>query len=466
MQRDGKHVKSSAVSRTGVSATAIALLAVLLAATFAVLKYWLDGQFKADTYQFDAPSYWYIVPFGIVGLISWSVWFSRWIISRRYEPMGAGHTATTSVLVPVFREDPLVLTRCLDSWLECEPDEIILVVDLADHDVFEMLDRHYGTDRSVRVVPFKHDGKRSAMAEGVRHARHEILIFTDSDTAWEPELLGYVLAPFEDPEVGGVSTRQNVYKRETSMWRVIADWQVNTRYLDYVPAESRAGGVICLSGRTAAYRRDAVVPNVPDLEEEIFMGRKCVSGDDGRLTWLVLKDGWKTVYQSNARAVSMFPNTGRAYVKQRIRWSRNSIRCYLTAIKNGWLFGTPLASQIRVFQILCTPITQFVTLFYVVWFYMNNAIALALLSFLWLFAGRIVRSVSHLREHPADIRFIPIYALVVIFVALPIKLWAFFTMNVHGWLTRTDSSRGGEGQSEESVTEDIQSRDAALRVSR
>ena len=235
------------------------------------------------------------------------------------------------------------------------------------------------------------------------------------------------------------------------MWRVAADWQVNTRYLDYVPAESRAGGVICLSGRTAAYRREAVVPNIEDLEEEVFLGRKCVSGDDGRLTWLVLKDGWKTVYQSNARAISMFPNTATAYIKQRVRWSRNSIRCYLTAIFRGWLWGAPLASQIRVFQILFTPVTQFITIFYVYWFATHNSPELAALSFLWLFAGRIVRSVSHLRQHPADIRFIPVYSLVVITVALPIKLWAFFTMNVHGWLTRDSLSVGGEGQSEASV---------------
>jgi N-acetylglucosaminyltransferase len=44
---------------------------------------------------------------------------------------------------------------------------------------------------------------------------------------------------------------------------------------------SRRGGVACLSGRTAAYRRSAIIPLMPALEHEIFLGRECVAGDDG-----------------------------------------------------------------------------------------------------------------------------------------------------------------------------------------
>ena len=54
----------------------------------------------------------------------------------------------------------------------------------------------------------------------------------------------------------------------------------------------RAGAVACLSGRTAAYRRSVVLPVLTNLEDEYFLGRRCISGDDGRLTWLVLAQGW------------------------------------------------------------------------------------------------------------------------------------------------------------------------------
>ena len=128
----------------------------------------------------------------------------------------------------------------------------------------------------------------------------------------------------------------------------------------------RAGAVACVSGRTAAYRRSVVMPVLENLENEFFLGRRCVAGDDGRLTWLVLASGYKTVHQSSARALSMFPDTFRAFVKQRVRWSRNSYRCYLTAAYKGWLWRVPFVTKVTVLQILLTPVTMGITLGYLV----------------------------------------------------------------------------------------------------
>ena len=60
--------------------------------------------------------------------------------------------------------------------------------------------------------------------------------------------------------------------------------------------------------------------------------------------------------------------------------------------------------------------------------------------------GRAVRGWSNLRRHPVDIFFLPVLALTVVLVALPIKTYAFFTMNKQGWLTRSETQVGGEGQ--------------------
>jgi len=430
---------------------AILSFAAMCIAAYLVARVFMERHYSGISLLPELPSNNALIPFGLIGLVSWGVWSTRWISARRYRPLTNHFRVTTSVVVPSYREDPLIVKRCLDSWLAEKPTEVVIVVDIDDISVLSLLHKQYKHDDRVRVIPFKHKGKRSALGEAVRAARGEVLIFTDSDTAWDPGLVRAITAPFADPKVGAVGTHQRVYGRSSSVWRIVADWQVNIRYLDYVPVESQAGNIACLSGRTAAYRAAAVRPNLHDLEYEIFMGRQCVAGDDGRLTWLVNKDGWKSVYQSNARAISMFPNTFRAYVKQRVRWSRNSYRCYLTAIHKGWLWKMPIATQIRVLQILLTPLTQLVTISYICWFSIIGAWEFALLGLVWLFLGRLVRSVSHLREHPNDLRFLPVVTIAIIMVALPIKLWAFFTMNTHGWLTRTTVSMGGEGQAEASM---------------
>lgn len=383
-------------------------------------------------------------PLAIAGTIVWGLWLYRFILSRRARPIVTDFRTTSSVIVPSFHEDPDILMSALESWRAQKPDEIIIVLDVEDLEAYRRI-KALG-DATISPILFHHVGKRSALGAGIRLAKFEILVLTDSDTWWKPELLRNVQMPFADPLVGAVGTHQNVYQRDSSIWRRVADWLVNLRYLDYVPAMGRAGAVPCISGRTAVYRRDAVLLVLEHLENEYFMGRRCISGDDGRLTWLVLASGYKTVHQSTAQALSMFPSSFRAFVKQRIRWSRNSYRCYLTAIAKGWLWHVPFVTKVTVLQILLTPLTMGLTLFYLIFNRLDPTPLGFAAALCWLLLGRGIRGISHLRRHPKDLLILPVLAFAVILVALPIKVYAFATMNKQGWLTRHADLTGGEGQ--------------------
>ena len=194
-----------------------------------------------------------------------------------------------------------------------------------------------------------------------------------------------------------------------------------------------------------------MLPVLEHLENEFFLGRRCISGDDGRLTWLVLGSGHKTVHQSTARALSMFPAGFRAFVKQRVRWSRNSYRCYLTAIHEGWLWRVPFVTKITVLQIILTPVTMGVTIGYLAFSRLEATPVGVSLALGWLLLGRGIRSWSHLRRHPGEILLLPLVAALVVFIALPIKVFAFVTMNRQGWLTRHADTVGGEGQNQASL---------------
>jgi cellulose synthase/poly-beta-1,6-N-acetylglucosamine synthase-like glycosyltransferase len=406
---------------------------------------WLDAAYEWAVRSSANGSWRDLIPLGLAGLLVWGLWLYRVVLSRLAKPVVNGFRTSVSVVVPSYREDPEILVRCLDSWLSQDPQEVIIVVDVGDTECHAKL--REVTDPRLRVLVYEHAGKRSALGVGIRAARGEVVVFADSDTWWQPGLLEAVQMPFEDPAVGGVGTQQNVYQRTTSIWRRIADWLVNLRYYDYVPAMGSRGGVACLSGRTSAYRRSAIIPVVHHLENEFFLGRRCIAGDDGRLTWLVLASGYKTVHQSTARAVSMFPDSFRAFVKQRVRWSRNSYRCYLTALWKGWLWKTPLVTKVTVLQILLTPVTMGITLAYLFFSRLELTPAGIGLAVGWVLLGRGIRGWSHLRRHPGEILLLPLLCLVVIMIALPIKLWAFVTMNKQGWLTRTSDQVGGAGQS-------------------
>jgi len=390
-------------------------------------------------------------PLAIAGTVVWALWLYRVVLSARATAIESDFRTTTSVIVPSYHEDPDILMRCLDTWREQNPTEIIIVLDVMDTEAY---DRIVALE-DARIIPilFHHVGKRSALGVGVRRATSEVLVFVDSDTSWLPNLLENVQKPFIDPEVGGVSTQQNVYQRTSSIWRRVADWLVNLRYYNYVPAMGAAGAVPCLSGRTAAYRRSAVLPVLDNLENEFFLGKRCIAGDDGRLTWLVLASGFKTVHQSSARALSMFPSSLSAFIKQRVRWSRNSYRCYLTAIAKGWLWRTPFVTKITVLQILLTPVTMGLTIAYLLLSRLDFTTVGIVATVAWLLLTRGIRGFSHLKRHPQELLLLPVVALVVIFIALPVKLYAFVTMNKQGWLTRHADRIGGDGQTAKTLTD-------------
>ena len=391
-----------------------------------------------------------LLPLGVAGILSWLIWLGRRIMSHRAGPITTDFSATVSLVVPVFGEDPEILSQCLDTWLDEPVDELIIVVDLHDHAAQQMLYRRTLPDR-VRVIEFEHRGKRSALAVGIRAARCEIVILADSDTAWTTGLVCEVLKGFSDPLVGGVGTRQYVAAPETSIWRRIAAWLLNIRYEDYTPAMGARGASPCLSGRTAAYRRDVILPVVDQMEHEYFLGRLCVAGDDGRLTWLTLSQGYRTVFQPTAIAISMFPETMRAFFKQRMRWSRNSYRCYLTAAWNGWLWEQPFITQLTVLQILLTPITMSMALVFIAIGLYTHPMPYSLLLVVWLFAGRALRGLSHLKKNPQDLKILPWIVAITITLALPVKGIALLTMNRQGWLTRNAQAVGGEGQDHASL---------------
>jgi len=87
----------------------------------------------------------------------------------------------------------------------------------------------------------------------------------------------------------------------------------------------------------------------------------------------------------------MFPDTFRAFLKQRLRWSRNSYRCYSTAIWKGWLWRQPFVCQLSVLQIMLTPLTMGFAVFYLIAWVLHPQALVAAAAVGWLLLGRCIR---------------------------------------------------------------------------
>lgn len=392
----------------------------------------------ADIYHFSEQLLFYL-PIGIIGLWRWSVWTLRKILSLRYRVPKGKHSGTFSIITPVYNEDPVMFRRALDSWASNRPDEIIAVIDYTDSKCIEVFDDFRNTFPGAKPIITKKPGKREALADGVRAAQGEIIALVDSDTIWDSGIKASLMAPFSDPEVGGVGPRQDLLIPNT-LARKLFQIRLSERFnveLTYLAAMGNA--LTCLSGRTAVYRRKAIIGLMDELVSETFLGKKCISGDDKCLTNLVQRDKWKVKYLRDTLVYTPGSSDVGTFVKQLIRWTRNSWRADSKAVFSRWLWRNKflafhlLDRFVQPFTLLLGPIYFFVAIFKGHW------LAVGVLLFWWL-VSRSVKTYPHLRKNPQDIIYLPAYIAFGYFLAV-IKIYTLFTIDTQSWITRWDKNR-------------------------
>jgi cellulose synthase/poly-beta-1,6-N-acetylglucosamine synthase-like glycosyltransferase len=383
-----------------------------------------------------------LVPIGILGFFRWMMWLAKRLPALFYRPIQNDYNCTATIVTPVYNEDPVLFRRAIESWIVNKPNRIIAVIDVTDTRSMDVA-RGYS---EVEIIVIDVPGKRPALAMGVDASDTDIVVLVDSDVIWEDDVLTKLKMPFVDPLIGGVGTRQHMYPTNglrATLWERLADIYLDIRYADEVPATTRWGrAVSCLSGRTAAYRTKLLQSLREPFLNETFNGIACMSGDDKRYTCLVLQNGYHTWNQLNAHVHSTFNPKFKGFVKQRIRWSRNSFRSDLRALWQGWVWRYPYLAVMLIdktvapFTLLLGPIVLLLALTLGNW-----RLALALL--IWWHLSRAFKIWPHLRRRPADLLILPIFIGVTFYMSL-VKAYALFTINEHKWLTRAVAMVNGK----------------------
>lgn len=380
--------------------------------------------------------FWFYFPLGIIGVWRWSTWLFKVACSTRYKPIPVQEHSpgelTLSLIIPVYDEDPALLENAVESWAANNPDEIIAVIDRQDKPCIQVFRRFREKNAKARLIVTSTPGKREALAEGIRVARSEIVALVDSDVVWAPDIKASILAPFRHPEIGGVVTRQNALECHT-LWQRLTDIMWDLRNTYEWPSQIAMGRVVTvLSGRTALYRREILLPKLDQFLHEILFGRRKESGDDKCLTRLIQRDGWKTYYQSSAQIYSTAARNFLVFWKQRVRWSRNSYNSDFAAFLEGWVWKHPYLAFYMIdrfvapFVLLLAPTAFALALYYNHW-------TVALVIGCWWMISRGIKLRTHFHRQPRDILILPAYVVINFATALA-RIYALFTLRGQKWI--------------------------------
>ena len=267
--------------------------------------------------------------------------FSRFVLAAIYKPpRDAGLEPTIAIVVPAFNEGNAVvgtIVSCCTIAYPPEKVEIVAVNDGSTDDTWEQMNvaaaRYPG--RVTCIDLGYNQGKRAAMAAGIRATNAEMLVFVDSDSMPAPWAVRKLVQGFADPKVGGVSGLTYIRNANAN---VLTHMQAASYYVSFQllkAAESVVNAVSCASGCFAAYRRSAVMPILDQWEHQTLFGRPWLHGDDRALTNMVLRH-WKVIYDSEAEVWTEAPARYRQFFKQQLRWQKSFVGESIVLVRHSW----------------------------------------------------------------------------------------------------------------------------------
>ncbi len=284
--------------------------------------------------------YYYSPMVNIYSLIVGLFIVSRFVISSFYTPPPrVGYLPRVSVLVPCMNEENSIARSLARVYAEGYADELREVIAVndgsTDNTLYEMLRAQAAFPRLVVVNFEKNRGLCYGMAYSTLLARGEICVYVDSDTFLMPGAVEKLVQGFVDPTVGGIAGHTDVENAKVNVLTKMQDVRYFFSYKIMKAAESVYGCVSCLPGCFSAYRRVCVLHVMDEWMNEKIFGMEGNYGDDRSLTNLVLKD-YQILYDDEALATTIAPESWRVYTRQQARWMRSSVRGILSATTFVW----------------------------------------------------------------------------------------------------------------------------------
>ena len=276
---------------------------------------------------------------------------SRYLFGAFYRPVPVDmdYTPGVTIIIPCFNEETWIhrtITSCINQDYPPDKLEVIVVDDHSNDSSAQVIKatveklkaegERFGVEgRLSYILQDENRGKRDALCQGVLRAKHELVVFVDSDSFLEPFAIRHLVQPFKDPKMGGVAGRTDVANTYTNSLTKMQAVRYYIAFRIMKAAESYFDAVTCLSGPLSCYKKQIVLDHMDEWISQRFMGQKATFGDDRAMTNFVLRHH-RTAYQDTAVCSTIVPNRYNMFLRQQMRWKRSWLRESITAGKFMW----------------------------------------------------------------------------------------------------------------------------------
>ena len=337
---------------------------------------------------------------------------SRYLFGALYRevPLDLNFTPGVTILIPCFNEEQWIqrtILSCINQDYPVDKIEVIIIDDCSSDRSLEKIDEvvqrlyregeQFETRSRLKYIALnKNAGKREALAAGAREAKHDLLVFVDSDSFLDPFAIRNLVQPFKDPKMGGVSGRTDVANTYTNGLTKMQAVRYYIAFRIMKAAEAYFDVVTCLSGPLSCYKKQLVMDNMERWLNQSFLGQRATFGDDRSMTNFILRHH-RTSYQDSAVCQTIVPNKYQVFLKQQMRWKRSWLRESLIA--GSFMFKKePFAAALFYIGLLVPVMAPVVVLYNLVYvpvtrhvFPSTFLVGLLLMAFLMSMAQLLLR---------------------------------------------------------------------------
>ena len=225
-----------------------------------------------------------------------------------------------TVLIAAHNEEK-VIAHCLNALIEVNyPADRLIIMPVNDRskdrtrEIIDALVEEY----PGRITPFHRTGGEPGKAAALRDAtalvKTEVILNFDADYIPGRGLIKQLVAPFFDPEVGGVMGRVVPLNVGANLLTRLLDLERSGGYQVDQQARMNLRLVPQHGGTVAGVRKSALEKiggwNIKSLTE------------DTDLTYRLLINGWKVIYQNRSECYEEVPETWPVRIKQIMRWAK------------------------------------------------------------------------------------------------------------------------------------------------
>ncbi|MDP4087259.1 MAG: glycosyltransferase [Bacillota bacterium] len=372
---------------------------------------------------------------GIIRLLLLVFLSRRQIKNKKEIPNDAAFTPFVSVVIAAYNEEK-VICKTIDSILDSDYPtfEIIIVDDGSKDGTAQVIEKKYKDTENVSLIKKVNGGKSSAVNQGFKEAKGDIVVALDADTIISNDAISLLIRHFKDEKVAAVSGNVKVGNKGN----LLTNWQ----HIEYVTgfnlerrAFSELNCITVVPGAIGAWKKEVV--------EKVGYFKEDTLAEDTDITLTLLESGYKVEFEERSFAYTEAPEDLKSLAKQRFRWTYGTLQCLwkhknaLFNLKNKSLgfIGLP---NMWIYQYLYQPFSPLADILFILALFGDHP-KLALIGFIGFYLLDFFSSLYafHLeKESPRPLIHLflqrILYKQVMVYVVLKSIIYAVSGVTV-GW---------------------------------